>query len=380
MPGFYCKNKGHQPAYIPFQYINDGVCDHESCCDGSDEWAHVGKTKCDNRCKEIGKEWRKIDERRQRSIGLAARRRKELASDAAKLRQEVATRIQSLETEIQGAEVRIKGLQQNLEEVERQERGKVVKKPKEGGKLGILMQLAKDRMTDLRGALTEVRSQRDLSKERLLELEGILTTFKEEYNPNFNDEGVKRAVRAWEDYAAKEKVELGNTARDRDLDEIAKPEEEGGVIDWKDFEEGEQKDTDIRKSIPCISHFFLNSTRVNKLTGYITSSIPIRSLPPPLRPGLDRRKTPRPPPLLHRKWHPRRLLRSQRPLPRRRSRPNRPESRPRRPRGKSAPPERQPRRSRKGLRRRRHLPRPQRPLCRKRRGRIHIRTLLAGRH
>ena len=180
-------------------------------------------------------------------MGVAMRRRKELASEAATLRQQVAGRINTLETEIQGAEIKIKGLESDLQEVERQERGRVIKKPKEGGKLGTLMQLAKDRMFELREALVEVRQQRDMGRDRVNELEAILRTFKEEYNPNFNDEGVKRAVRAWEDYAAKEQAGLGNEARDRDLDEIAKTEEEGGSIKWADFEESSDADADIRE-------------------------------------------------------------------------------------------------------------------------------------
>ncbi|KAF8975626.1 hypothetical protein BGZ46_008980 [Entomortierella lignicola] len=34
---FYCENKGHLPAYIRTSRLNDGVCDPE-CCDGSDEF------------------------------------------------------------------------------------------------------------------------------------------------------------------------------------------------------------------------------------------------------------------------------------------------------------------------------------------------------
>lgn len=250
LPGFYCKNKGHQPAYIPFTNLNDGVCDHEQCCDGSDEWAHVGGTKCEDRCKEIGKEWRKYDEARQKAMGVAAKRRKELASEAARLRQVVVNKIETLEKQIQGAEVKVTGLQQDLAEAERQERGKVVKKPKEGGKLGNLVQLAKDRMAELREALIEVRGERDLGKSRVAELEEILKTFKEEYNPNFNDEGVKRAVRAWEDYAAKDRASIGSEARDRDLDEIAKSEDEAGPISWADYAEEEEGDTDV-----CECHY-----------------------------------------------------------------------------------------------------------------------------
>ena len=188
-------------------------------------------------------------------MGVAAKRRKELAAEAARLRQEVVDRIGTLEKLVEGAEVKIAGLQRDLAETERLERGKVVKKPKEGGKLGSLVQLAKDRMTELREALVEVRGERNMAKTRVEELEGILKTFKEEYNPNFNDEGVKRAVRAWEDYAAKDKAALSNEARDRDLDEIMKPEEEAGPINWADYTEQEEGDADVRKS-QSLFHLF----------------------------------------------------------------------------------------------------------------------------
>ena len=247
LPGYYCKNKGHQPSYVPFTNVNDGVCDHQLCCDGSDEWAKVGGIKCEDKCKEIGKEWRKLDEQRQKSASNAAKKRKELVAEAAKLRQEVEIKIHTLETEIQAEEIKVKGLAANLAEAERQERGRVVNKPKSGGRLSMLAQLAKNRIEELRESLIEVKNQRDASKARMAELEGILTTFKEEYNPNFNDEGVKRAVRSWEDYAARDKPTIGDEAHDRDLDEISKPDTETGAIEWQEWEEPEESDVDVRK-------------------------------------------------------------------------------------------------------------------------------------
>lgn len=247
LPGFYCKNKGHLPSYVPFTVVNDGVCDYEQCCDGSDEWAKVGGVKCEDRCKEIGKEWRRQDEQRQKSLNNAQKKRKEIVADASKLRLQVEDRIQTLQTEIQGGELKVKGLESDLVEAERQERGKVVKSPGKGGKLSMLAQLAKDRVEELRAALTEVRSNHRASEERLAELESILSTFKEEYNPNFNDEGVKRAVRSWEDYAARDKSALVNEARERDFDEIEKPDSETGTIDWKEWEEPEESDADVRE-------------------------------------------------------------------------------------------------------------------------------------
>lgn len=227
--------------------MNDGVCDYELCCDGSDEWAQVGGLKCENRCKEIGKEWRKNDEQRKKALNAAGKKRKELTAEAGRLRKQVEDRIQTLDTEIQGSVLKVKSLEAALAEAEKQERGKVVRSTGKGSKVGTLVQLAKDRIEELRESLLAVREGRDNAVARVTELEGILSTFKTEYNPNFNDEGVKRAVRSWEDYAARDKSALMNDAQDRDLDEISKPDSETGIIKWSEWEDGEESDVDLRK-------------------------------------------------------------------------------------------------------------------------------------
>ena len=230
--------------------------------------------KCEDRCKEIGKEWRKQDEQRQKSLSSAAKRRKEIIADADKLRKEVEDRIQSLGTEMEGGEMKAKSLEADLADAERQERSKVVKSPKGLSKMGLLAQLAKDRIEELRESLIEVRSQRDTGKMRIAGLEEILSTFKEEYNPNFNDEGVKRAVRSWEDYAARDKATIGDDAHDRDLDEIAKPDGETGAINWSEWEGPEESDVDVRKYFPGKSTLYTsNSAKVYKFEAYLPVSV-----------------------------------------------------------------------------------------------------------
>lgn len=182
----------------------------------------------------------------EKSLGAASQKRKELVAEAGRLRKQVEDRIQSLETEIQGAVLKVKSLETALADAERQERGKVIRSTGKGSKFGTLIQMAKDRIEELRESLVEVRQQRDTASARLTELEGLLSTFKAEYNPNFNDEGVKRAVRSWEDYVARDKPAIGDAAHDRDLDEISKPDSETGVIPWSDWEEGEESDVDVR--------------------------------------------------------------------------------------------------------------------------------------
>ena len=226
--------------------VNDGVCDYDSCCDGSEEWAGVGGIKCENRCKEIGKEWRRKDEQKQRALGQAGRKREELVADAARLRKEVEARIQTLQIEVESSAVKVKELEVALAETEKRERGKVIKGAGKSSRVAVLAGLAKDRIEELRTSLIDVRQQRNTAIDRVTELEAILTTFKDEYNPNFNDEGVKRAVRSWEEYAARDKPAMSHEAEDRDLDEIVKVDADSGSIRWSDWEEGDENDVDVR--------------------------------------------------------------------------------------------------------------------------------------
>jgi protein kinase C substrate 80K-H len=248
LPGFYCKNKGHIPSYIPFTNVNDGACDYELCCDGSDEYDGVGGVKCEDQCAKIGKEWKKQDEIRQKSLNAARQRRKDLIADAARLHKEVEDRISTLKTQIEGQTLKVDQLEKSVVEIERAERGRVVKGAGKGGKVTVLSSLAKGRIEELTENVNRLRSERDTAKGRVDELEAMLKRFKEEYNPNFNDEGVKRAVQAWENYAAQERP-ASNDALDRDLDEMLKPDSES-AIKWDEFETpNEDSDIEVRTSL-----------------------------------------------------------------------------------------------------------------------------------
>ncbi|KAI0836437.1 glucosidase 2 subunit beta [Hypoxylon sp. FL0890] len=244
LPGFWCANEGHIGAYVPFMYVNDGVCDYDLCCDGSEEYGDVGGVKCENKCAEIGKEWRRVEKERKDNLERANKRRRTMVKESKEFRRRVEAKITSLTEEIRELEAKRDELKAKLDEVERQERFKVVKN--EGpGKLGVLAGLAKTRVNELRDTLSKVMGERNQLMAKVQELEGILTEFKEEYNPNFNDEGVKKAVRAWEDYAAKKAGEIHEQLNEIDIQEVMKEDSEDSGINWKEFEEDEATDTDI---------------------------------------------------------------------------------------------------------------------------------------
>lgn len=230
-------------------FVNDGVCDYDLCCDGSEEYGHVGGVKCESRCDSIGKEYRKLEEERTKANEKAAKRRRTMVKEAKELRRRVEAKITSLEEEIKGLEVKKNELEKKYQEVEKSERGKVVKTEGQTGKLGVLLGLAKTRISELRETLDKVLDQRDDLQDRVEALEEILRKFKEEYNPNFNDEGVKAAVKGWEDYAAKQADEKKSDDDKIDILEVLKEDGESSGINWKEFDEDEGSDTDIRESL-----------------------------------------------------------------------------------------------------------------------------------
>ena len=259
LPGFYCKNKGHIPSYTPFIRVNDGRCDYDTCCDGSDEWQGLGGVSCPDRCKDIGKEWRKKDELRKKALAQAAKRKKELVVEAARLRQEVVTKISTLQSEIESCERKVQEAEKELEVVEKQEKLRVVKAPT--GK-SVLLSIARDRVEELRTSLADVRKQRDEQRARVEELESILKGIKEDYNPNFNDQAVKKGLDSWDNYAAKDK-DGWDTAQDRDLDELVRVDGADSGINWAEWEtaDSDDKETEVDSRQSLSSRLFNVSGR-----------------------------------------------------------------------------------------------------------------------
>jgi protein kinase C substrate 80K-H len=282
--------------------VNDGRCDYDVCCDGSDEFAGVGGISCPDKCKEIGKEFRKHEEVRQKALQGALKRKKELITEAARLRKEVEAKAADLEIRIKANEAKVKEAQDALTEVERREKMRVVRgdaASKSSGKLGMLLQLSKSRVEELRNSLSTTKFQRDQLLDRIVELEQVLTSLKEEYNPNFNDEGVKVAVRKWEDYAARDTQDHWSEAEDRDLEAILAPDSDTTGVNWAEFEDDSSADPDVEALYQVTSYLppALQSWLSSKITNFRLWMIENGILPSPAptssesKPITDAKKT-----------------------------------------------------------------------------------------
>lgn len=230
--------------------MNDGICDYDVCCDGSDEYAGVGGVKCPSTCKEIGAAARKLAEKRGKVRTEGGRARAELVRKAGVLKKEVEDNVRTTEANLKGAEEQVKQLAQKLKEVELAEKSKIVNNPKPGSKVSVAVQVAREKVEEYKKAVKKLKEERDEAERKLDIAAAILTTFKGEYNPNFNDEGVKRAVRAWEEYLAADTPREKNEAEERDLNELA----ENDGVDWDELA-GDLEGTDDVSACKCPALF-----------------------------------------------------------------------------------------------------------------------------
>lgn len=230
--GFYCANQpGSIPQYLPLNRVNDGVCDFEICCDGSDEYNHVGGLQCENRCKEIGEKVKTLRRERWKIRNEGGKKRAGLIEKAKEARAKLEVEVKQLEVEIEGLEKKHTGLLEEVKVVEARERAKAVRANKNEEKKNAVKEVAQQRIDELKMQLRKLRDEEKDVRERLTEAETILEGLKQTYNPNFNDEGVKGAVRKWDDYVAGGRSVGRSDAEERDLDDILNGEE----INWDEL-------------------------------------------------------------------------------------------------------------------------------------------------
>ncbi|KAK9325674.1 glucosidase II beta subunit-like-domain-containing protein [Lipomyces orientalis] len=189
---FYCANKGHVAAFLPSSRVNDGVCDYEICCDGSDEWA--GIVKCENKCREFAAEYAKKQAEIRKTQAAGWNARAKLVAKAAGMRQALEKELVQLETQIAVSEARIAKAREALKIAEVQSSSRV------GTKGSPLLGRVKARIEQYQKATKALAERTGILEARLELAQEILQRLSEEYNPNYNDEGVKAAVKAYQEF------------------------------------------------------------------------------------------------------------------------------------------------------------------------------------
>lgn len=180
---FYCPNEGFFPGYIENFKLNDGVCDYESCCDGSDEYISGD---CPNVCGKVKEQYDAfvVQKRKLNSDGLSAKF--ELESKALQIKDHNSQMFNHLSSEIARLE---KSLEESIRSPSSKSQSRNIRPAQ------VRINEAK-----LKQLLEQHAQISETLETRIKLLESILFTMSENYNPNFNDAAVKTAIHSFQNY------------------------------------------------------------------------------------------------------------------------------------------------------------------------------------
>lgn len=173
---FYCENAGFKPGYIPSFKLNDGVCDYEECCDGSDEWD--SPVECPNRCQEVNEQFQKEQKEKQHTYKVGFEKVLKIIEAARKTKSKLET---SLESQ-QGVFNFVSG------ELERYKEEYAKKRANSKNELVSEVKAALN--AEIENHFSAISQQ----ESNLSQLKQILTDLVENFNENLNDEAVKSCV------------------------------------------------------------------------------------------------------------------------------------------------------------------------------------------
>lgn len=201
LPGrdFYCANVGYFPLYIESFKVNDGVCDYQDCCDGSDEST---SGLCPNKCKEINNQFVEYETGIRKEVAKSLEAKNQILASASQAALEVKHKLALVRQNIKEAELKVAKLERSAE----------------GHAEGVQSALAmiETKLHEIEhvfGDFSAVLAAQDAS---IREMESILLGLIENYNPNFNDQAVKNAVRNFQEYDSNKVArDLTSTLRDR---------------------------------------------------------------------------------------------------------------------------------------------------------------------
>ncbi|GME87717.1 unnamed protein product [Ambrosiozyma monospora] len=179
---FYCANiggpklsNGQSGAYLPGFKVNDGVCDYDVCCDGSDELPGV----CENKCDELKK---------QNDLLINEK--------IAVLKKGLASKVKTLD---KGKDARFRisaerdKLAENLKELETQLTQLESQQNENHDFVNGLFRKLDSKLAEVDGVVGKVVQREKKLDDSLSLLDKVLAGLSNDYNPNFNDPAVKAA-------------------------------------------------------------------------------------------------------------------------------------------------------------------------------------------
>jgi protein kinase C substrate 80K-H len=204
---FYCENKGHFPNWIPSSKVNDGACDYDVCCDGSDELG-LDESLCPNKCAEIHAEYIANKKAEEEKLAAGLKARESLVKKADDIVDSIKKDIIATEKNLENKKRDLKTHQETLDKAIADDREQKLQSGMSEESLDLPAELAEP-LNKFKHLLQE--QEYEMEKVRQLkaqyqELGEELERLKTGYNPNFNDPAVKGALRFWDEHKARDEV------------------------------------------------------------------------------------------------------------------------------------------------------------------------------
>jgi protein kinase C substrate 80K-H len=182
---FYCHNEGHIPGHLENFKLNDGVCDYEICCDGSDEYL-TGR--CENKCSEIHQQYVTYVQTTNEEMDISLSEKKKFLSIAQEKRANAENRVEALKKELESS------LRSKDKEIESQSQ--------EDTPDQLVYLKLSPYLQELQTSIQLERSKLEDYSKNIAFLESVLSSLIKNYNPNFNDLAVKDTVNKFRDYVS----------------------------------------------------------------------------------------------------------------------------------------------------------------------------------
>lgn len=184
---FYCENNGFKPHYIPSFKVDDGICDYDVCCDGSDEAPGI----CENRCDQLKKENDLFISNHNKLIQDGLLIKTKMIEDSKSKRLDIEQLIIQYKEQINITREEIIKLEEELEKLDPTQE-KIVEN----------FNIIESDLSLLSENLLNSFNKLETYISKLELLENILKIMTNEYNHNFNDPAVKQAAQDYLNFAA----------------------------------------------------------------------------------------------------------------------------------------------------------------------------------
>ncbi|KAJ2833214.1 hypothetical protein J3B01_004515 [Coemansia erecta] len=224
---FFCANAGHVPGTLSASRVNDGVCDYDVCCDGSDEWDSL--IKCPNRCAEIGAKRRDDEEKLALANDAGMRKLQELVAQGRELRQTKSAELEHKRAELAKTEQEYSVAEAHKNELEQ------IQRDHETHNANTMQQLTTEYLEPVVQYRKELAAQLHILRAHRDTLIRLLKAVRDGHNVEFNDEAVAKVVHEYGEYA--EALPYMEEAAQAYVDEDSKARKERELQMDRDSEE-----------------------------------------------------------------------------------------------------------------------------------------------